>query len=556
MQIRLILFIILSLLIIMSYQYIFFPKPEELAKVEKKTAEGVIDKNNFLPSAEPAPEDREKLIKTLGSSYPEKGQAAVQDQPVFIDTDLYQAKFSKNRAILEELVLKKYKDKSGNKVKLIVKGEKGEISRSLDFVLTANSSKPLTFTFDADKKFLNLSKNEPKGVIKFTSSTTDGVGIIKSFQFDNSSYLMYINIEVRNLKETPADFSNQIILGPSFYPGADTVDSSSHFGPIIDVNNKVTRENPEKIKEPVIFSNGNVSWIGIEAKYFLASIMPEQKKNSGFMLNDKNKKSLVGLQSIKSKIEGNGKLSQSYKVYLGPKEFNELKAVKLENAIDFGWFGIFGIPLLQALNFFNSYFKNYGLSIIFITLIIKIFFIPFTQKSFKSMQAMQKLQPQIKALRERYKKEPQKLNQETMDLYKKNKVNPLGGCLPMVLQIPVFIVFYNVLLSSIELRGAPFFLWIHDLSTKDPYYVTPIIMGITMFIQQKMSPTSPDPRQAQIMLIMPVVFTFMFMSFPTGLVLYWTVNNLLTIGQQYLIMGKVSTKEGEEIKGKSKKKRA
>ncbi|OGL43384.1 MAG: hypothetical protein A2042_03835 [Candidatus Schekmanbacteria bacterium GWA2_38_11] len=556
MQIRLIFFIILSLVIIMSYQYIFLPKPEDLAKGEKKTAEGVIDKNKVLSPAEPVPEVREKLIKTLGSSYPEKGQPTAQDQSIFIDTDLYQAKFSKNRAILKELVLKKYNDKDGNRVKLIGKGEKEESPRTLDFVLTTNSSSPLSFTFDADKKSLNLSKNEPKGIIKFTSFSADGVEIIKSFKFDNDSYLMDINIEVKNLKEAPADFSSQIILGPHFYPGADTVDSSSHFGPIVDFNNKVIREKPEKIKEPVIFSNGNVGWIGIESKYFLASVMPEQKNFSAFMLNDKNKESLVGLQSAKSKIESNGKLSQSYKAYLGPKEFNELKAVKLENAIDFGWFGIFGIPLLQALNFFNSYLKNYGLSIIVITLIIKIFFIPFTQKSFKSMQAMQKLQPQIKALRERYKKEPQKLNQETMELYKKNKVNPLGGCLPMVLQIPVFIAFYNVLLSSIELRGAPFFLWIHDLSAKDPYYITPIIMGITMFIQQKMSPTSPDPKQAQIMLVMPVVFTFMFMSFPTGLVLYWTVNNLLTIGQQYLIMGKVSTKEGEEIKGKSKKKRA
>ena len=178
MQIRLIFFIILSLVIIMSYQYIFLPKPEDLAKGEKKTAEGVIDKNKVLSPAEPVPEVREKLIKTLGSSYPEKGQPTAQDQSIFIDTDLYQAKFSKNRAVLKELVLKKYNDKDGNRVKLIGKGEKEESPRTLDFVLTTNSSSPLSFTFDADKKSLNLSKNEPKGIIKFTSFSADGVEIM------------------------------------------------------------------------------------------------------------------------------------------------------------------------------------------------------------------------------------------------------------------------------------------------------------------------------------------------------------------------------------------
>jgi len=558
MQIRLVIFILLSLLIIMSYQYIFLQKPEDIAKGKGTLEKGETEKKGAITQIESSPEIKEKLIKTLDSPY-SKEQKITKDEYIQIDTDLYSAKFSKSKAILEEMVLKKYKDKNNNKIILIGKIGKEinrESSRAIDFILAKNSSQPQAVAFDVDKKSLTLSKNVASGVINFVSaSLLDGLRITKSLKFDNNSYLINMRVVVENLNEVPVNISTQILLGPSFYPSLDPSDSYDHLGLLVKSNGKVVRENPEKIKDPLIFQNRDLDWIGMESKYFLASLIPEQKNFTGFMLKDRRKNSMVGLKSLISKIEAKSKLSQNFDIYMGPKEFNTLQALKLENAIDFGWFGVLGIPLLKALNFFNLYLKNYGVSIIIITVIIKVLFIPLTQKSFKSMQAMQKLQPQIKALRERYKKDPQKLNQETMELYRKNKVNPMGGCFPMLLQIPVFIAFYNVLLNSIELRGAPFFLWITDLSAKDPYYITPIIMGITMFIQQKMSPTSPDPKQAQIMLIMPVIFTFMFMSFPTGLVLYWTVNNILSIGQQYLLMGKVGIKEIDKDKGKNRKKK-
>ena len=190
---------------------------------------------------------------------------------------------------------------------------------------------------------------------------------------------------------------------------------------------------------------------------------------------------------------------------------------------------------MVVLKFFYGFIGNYGFAVILLTVCIKLIFWPLTQKSYKSMKGMQKLQPEMKKMREKHGKDKQKLNQEMMSFYKDNKVNPLGGCLPMVIQIPVFFALYRVLLGSIELRHAPFMLWITDLSAKDPYYVTPLIMGVTMFLQQKMTPTNMDPTQAKIMLMMPVVFTFMFLNFPSGLVLYWLTNNLLTILQQYLI---------------------
>jgi YidC/Oxa1 family membrane protein insertase len=227
----------------------------------------------------------------------------------------------------------------------------------------------------------------------------------------------------------------------------------------------------------------------------------------------------------------------NYSLYLGPKDYSLLKAqnLGLENAIDFSRFRLLtwlAILLLTILKFLFGYVHNYGVAIIILTILIKVIFWPLGNKSYKSMKEMQKLQPKMAALREKYKDDKARLNQETMALYKAHKVNPLGGCLPMVAQIPVFFGLYNALLYAIELRHSPFFWWIQDLSAKDPYYITPIIMGATMFLQQKMTPSGGDPTQAKIMLFMPIIFTFMFLNFPSGLVIYWLFNNIISIGQQ------------------------
>jgi YidC/Oxa1 family membrane protein insertase len=232
-------------------------------------------------------------------------------------------------------------------------------------------------------------------------------------------------------------------------------------------------------------------------------------------------------------------------LYVGPKEWDRLSAlhVGLEQAQarNYSWIGIpiewVCVPLLWLMNFFATRVpgQNYGVAIILLTVLVKIAFYPLTHKSMTSMKQMQALQPQLNALRSKYKSDPQRFQREQMELFRTHKVNPLGGCLPMVIQIPIFIALYLTLQYSVELQGAHFFLWITDLSRKDPYYVLPILMGASMLVQQMMTPTVGDPRQAKVMLIMPVVFTFMFLEFPTGLVLYWLVNNLLSIGQQHLI---------------------
>ena len=203
--------------------------------------------------------------------------------------------------------------------------------------------------------------------------------------------------------------------------------------------------------------------------------------------------------------------------------------------VDFGFFTIVAKPLLWFIRLTHTVTGNYGIDIILISILIKIIFLPLTQISMKSMKEMQKVQPEMNRLKEQYKNDKARLQQEIMLLYKRRKINPMSGCLPMLIQIPVFIALYNALQNGIEMRHAPFFLWIVDLSAKDPIYITPIIMGATMFIQQKMTPTTADPAQAKMFLLMPVMFTFLFLNFPSGLVLYWLVNNVLSIAHQYYL---------------------
>jgi YidC/Oxa1 family membrane protein insertase len=242
-----------------------------------------------------------------------------------------------------------------------------------------------------------------------------------------------------------------------------------------------------------------------------------------------------------------GQAKQTVRVYVGPQSQPLLEATdpSLDKLIDLGFFSPLARPMLQFLRLLNDWVHNYGVTIILATILIKIAFWPLTQTSYKSMQAMQKLQPKLKELQVIYKDDRQGLNRAMMQLYREHKVNPMGGCLPMVLQIPVFFAFYNALLYSIELRHAPFICWdtglwwigrgICDLSVYDPSYITPVLMGVTMFIQQKMTPTTGDPMQAKIMQFMPLMFLMFFLKAPAGLVIYWLVNNVLSIAQQMLI---------------------
>jgi YidC/Oxa1 family membrane protein insertase len=315
---------------------------------------------------------------------------------------------------------------------------------------------------------------------------------------------------------------------------------------------------PKDIAKPDSTPKPPYDWVGYENNYFIQAIIP--LATEGYQVVPRvldQEKGLIQTVYLTEPFELGQNETKSFKLrlYKGPKEIARLQQAghNLTDAVDYGWFTFLAKPLLLVLHWFYSFTHNYGIAIILITIIIKIIFWPLTQKSYTSMQKMKKIQPKIAQIREKYKDDREKLNQELMAVYKTYKVNPMGGCLPMVLQIPVFFAFYRMLNGAVELRHQPFWLWINDLTAPDRLHVgtfsipvpfignldgipvLTILMGVTMFIQQKMTPATGDPNQQKIMLIMPVMFTFMFINFPAGLVLYWFVNNLLSIAQQYWI---------------------
>jgi YidC/Oxa1 family membrane protein insertase len=380
-------------------------------------------------------------------------------------------------------------------------------------------------------------KGDAKASLSFQGQAPNGSVITKTFAFTGSIYPIQLNVAVKT-----GD-------GSAVVPEVLVTDKSDHTvvnhdapfeGFLALIDNKIKREAAAEAAKGHEFT-GDVSWAGFGHTYFLFALLPE----NGAQHKVSVRQAGTALTAAISGPAPNG----HYVLFIGPKELDILQSAGkgIDRAIDFGYFGFISIPLLYVLHFFHRFTASYGLDIILLTVIIKILMWPLTHKSFMSMKSMQKLQPQMEKLRERYGNDKEKLNKEIMEMYRRHGVNPLGGCLPMVLQFPVFIGLYNALSTPIELRHAPF-LWINDLSRPDwealPmelagwHFGIPILtllMGASMFVQQWMTPAAGDPNQRKLMLMMPLIFTFMFVSFPAGLTVYWLVNNILSIAQQYWI---------------------
>jgi YidC/Oxa1 family membrane protein insertase len=545
---RAILAIVLAFFILLGYQYLFVaPEQEQGQPIVEKTAEVPQQK---IPAQEVQPASAPAEIVQTGQpvQFEQPVNLPVQQgRDIVVETSQYKAVISETGGGIKSFKLKKYRETPAP-------------DAELKELISTDSYKdlPLYFTwgvepkraqiplFVADKETLTVEAGESQ-TLTMTAQLSSGLQVTRRMTFDPDSYLINMSIDIDNFSETPLQGSPYLSL--TNQPFSGTAQRYFFSGPAVLLDGKLQEVKPKDLEKAAQTLQGNITWVAFEGTYFMTGVIPENQSDQTLKLSAEGDMINSLLQSPEEVIPAAGRLQYNYQVYFGPKRISTLRAVghDLERIVNFGWFDKIARPALYLLNFFYGYVGNYGIAIILVTMLIKILFWPIAQKGLKSMKNMQKIQPKMAKLKEKYKNDSARLNQEMMGLYKTYKVNPLGGCLPMILQIPVFFALYKVLLQAIELRHAPFMLWITDLSAPDrlmvgvdiPYLggipVLTLLMGGSMFLQQRMTPSPADATQAKIMMFLPVIFTFMFLNFASGLVLYWLVNNLLSIAQQYVI---------------------
>jgi len=388
--------------------------------------------------------------------------------------------------------------------------------------------------------------------VKFASSEKGGVKVVKTYTFTRGSYVIGVSTAISNVGSVPVTPTVYMELVRDSTPVETPRFSHTFIGPAVYTNEhhfqKITFENIDKDKADFAAQADN-GWIAMVQHYFATAWVPEQGVKRDIYV-DKTSPVLyrVGLKEPLQALAPGQTVAVSAKLFAGPEEERLLGPVApgLDLVKDYGWVTIIAKPLFWLLDQIHKILGNWGWSIVALTLLIKLVFFPLSAASYKSMARMKEITPRMTALRERHKGDPQKMNAALMELYKTEKVNPFGGCLPVVIQIPVFISLYWVLLSSVEMRGAPWAFWIHDLSQPDPFFILPVLMAVSMFLQTRLNPTPPDPMQAKMMMIMPLAFSVMFFFFPAGLVLYYVVNNVLSIAQQYYITRMMGKKRAEK----------
>lgn len=542
MEKRVVIFLVLSLVVIIGYDFLlkqlgWLPSapPGQEAATENPSGSATQSESPAEKKSDSVSNDAQTASQPEPKAPTVPLTAAVLpiDRTVSIETDLIQVGLTARGGVVSSWELKQYRTAAPERkpVQLVYEGAKfrGPLSITSSNAAVEKVLQEGLYTIETDVTTLDASHPVGHVTLKFEDAAS-GLKVQKRLTFHQGSYIVDVAVTMDGFSDP-----YEVVLGTNFGIVEWGDGLIGLIGSASLVDGKVEKETPDNELE----RKGSVQWVALQDKYFLSVLMP-QGGTAALVKKEGNK--LVS-SSVRMAPLGNGATSQ-LQLYAGPKEYDTLRSlnVGLEDTIDFGWF-IFGSwsivkavakPIFYVLRFINEYTHNFGVTIILLTMGIKLLFVPLQYKSYKSMKQMQVIQPKVLALQEKFKEDRDRLNKELIKLYRDHKVNPVGGCLPMVLQMPVFVALFNILYMTIDLRQAPFFWWITDLSVQDPYYVLPIIMGVTMVIQQKITPTTMDPTQAKIMLILPVFMTFLFINFPAGLVLYWLTNNLLTISQQFV----------------------
>ncbi|QTA92742.1 membrane protein insertase YidC [Desulfonema magnum] len=551
-QVRLLIAIALSFLVFLLWE-VFAPK-QPVQKPEKEKTQ----QSEQLAKQEPYIKEAEPVTDMIG---PPEAQDAFtpytepvrEARVITVTSPFYSVKISEKGAVFKSFVLKDYKEKVDKDSPF-----KEMIPESLQpgNILTKFAGNSLpgleTAVFSADSEAESVSVETRNKIISFSWESPQGIVFEKSFHFSPSTYIIGLAVTIKNGSEQTIHDNLTVSL---LNPVPQNKQMYGFEGPSALIRNSLEQIKIDDIEEKNKY-DGELKWIALENRYFMSAVIPVKPAESSMHLFVKDKILESRYMNPVSDIRPGTQQRFEFDLFLGPKSLKILNEINngLEKAINFGWFDFIAKPCLWLMNFLHSFIPNYGLAIIILTILLKLILWPLGNISYKSMNEMKKLQPLMADIREKYKGDKKRMNQELMGLYQTYKINPMSGCLPMVAQIPVFFALYRMLYEAIELRHAPFMGWINDLSAPDrlfnfsfsipfmdPPYGIPvltIIMGATMLLQQKMSPPPGDPAQAKMMMFMPIVFTFIFINFSSGLVLYWLVNNILSISQQYYVSKK------------------
>ena len=544
MEKRAILAIVLSLVVVVIWSIVFAPSTPPPEDFDDSAPLDALSPDAPLPAESPRLAEQQ-LPTVTAPGEAAAVEAEVQERLINVDTGVAVVTLTSRGAGVQTVRFHDYRTGLEDGAAPIAVGPvrgaatvplAGHVAINGDLVVALGRE-----IFASDSDDVMLTDNDAIAEVAFATTLDNGLVVRRVYRFSHGRYDFEVETSVEGLSPRAAN-ALHMQWGPGLLePGDDDVRrGQTAILPRSYVSGKIVDDAPDENGQPVV-AQGTVGWASLGDTYFTAALIPREPPGDAVIVSNGYDGALsVGVRTPLPP----DRPRQTVQVYVGPKEEPLLEATEpsLTKVIDLGFFSPMARPMLQLLRLVNGWVHNYGVSIILVTILIKIVFWPLTHKSYKSMKAMQKLQPKMKELQALYKDDKQGLNRAMMQLYRDQKVNPMGGCLPMILQIPFFFAFYNALLYSIELRHAPFICWeqevlwgfrgICDLSVYDPSYITPVLMGASMFWQQSMTPTVGDPTQAKIMKFMPLIFLFFFLNAPAGLVVYWLFNNVLSIVQQ------------------------
>jgi YidC/Oxa1 family membrane protein insertase len=550
---RLLIAIVLSILVFVVWHFFFAGEEVFKKSVPEKKTPPAAKEQPIAPA--PITKEREKPASIEKSVSPaEVSQPSKTAKTIVVDTPLYRVKISEMGAAFTSFVLKKYRETAAENSPLKELLSADVPLRTVVLGCSDNSIPGLEeAVYTTDSNLDTLTIRDHARQVTFFWKSENGIKIEKTFNFSPQTYLIGLQVAVQNGSDQSLNGHLTLSLA-----GAVPKEKSRYGfeGPSMMINNKMQQIQIKKIAANNTFT-GKFTWMELQDRYFMNSLIPKTPEDATVQLFLEPDQIIEEKYIQPQSAIQPGTVDQNdYFLFFGPMSMKILNQAghDLGKALNFGMFDFIAKPCLWLMNWLYGIIPNYGVSIIILTLLIKILLWPLGSKSYKSMSEMKKIQPLMKEIREKYKNDRKKMNEEVMALYRTYKINPLGGCLPMVVQIPVFFALYRMLYQAIELRHAPFVLWINDLSAPDrlfrfnfaipfmqPPYGIPVLtllMGVTMLWQQKISPPMGDPAQAKMMMMMPLVFTVIFINFSSGLVLYWLVNNILSIAQQYYIQKK------------------